>query len=99
MPHASFNKKTAHEIIKYLKSNHQQILLFFKVDEKEREYRIGQRDAFSPWLVTTHLAVVRAFPPRGASLFHPMWAIITLTLTTNQPAVASSTNSPLLYPL
>jgi putative transposase len=44
MPHASFNKKTAHEIIKDLKQNHVNALALFKVDEKEREYRIWQRD-------------------------------------------------------
>ncbi len=44
MPHASFNKKTAHEIVKDLKINHLNVLTFFNVDEKEREYRIWQRD-------------------------------------------------------
>lgn len=44
MPHASFNKKTAHEIVKDLKINHPLVLPFFKVNEKEREYRIWQRD-------------------------------------------------------
>ena len=47
MPHASFNKKTAHEILKDLKFNHQHVLPFFSVDEKEREYRIWQRDALA----------------------------------------------------
>ena len=47
MPHASFNKKTAHEILKDLKFNHQDVLPFFRVDEKEREYRIWQRDALA----------------------------------------------------
>ena len=47
MPHASFNKKTAHEILKDLKLHHEQILPFFRVDEKGREYRIWQRDSLA----------------------------------------------------
>ena len=47
MPHASFNKKTAHEILKDLKLYHPQVLSYFRVDEKEREYRIWQRDALA----------------------------------------------------
>ena len=44
MPHASFNKYTSHEIVKHLKSNHTHILPMFAVEEKERKYRIWQRD-------------------------------------------------------
>lgn len=44
MPHASFNKATSHLIIKDLKRNDCITLYDFKVDEKEREYRIWQRD-------------------------------------------------------
>jgi len=44
MPHASFNKKIAHLIVKDLKEHHPLVLPYFKVDEKEREYRIWQRD-------------------------------------------------------
>ena len=47
MPHASFNKKVAHQIVKDLKLNHTNVLPFFKVDEKERAYRIFQRDALA----------------------------------------------------
>jgi len=47
MPHASFDKKTAHEILKDLKLYHSQLLFLFRVDEKEREYRIWQRDALA----------------------------------------------------
>ena len=47
MPHASFNKKTAHVILKDLKLHHARVLEFFKVNEKEREYRIWQRDALA----------------------------------------------------
>ena len=47
MPHASFNKKTAHNIVKDLKVNHPKLLDLFKVEEKEREYRIWQRDALA----------------------------------------------------
>jgi putative transposase len=44
MPHASFNKKTSHLIIKDLKENHMRVLPYFKVDDKERSYRVWQRD-------------------------------------------------------
>ena len=47
MPHASFNKKTGHEIIKDLKIHHPQVLSFFAVDDFERQYRIWQRDALA----------------------------------------------------
>ena len=44
MPHASFNKFTAHEIVKNLKKEHKNVLTQFKVDESERKFRIWQRD-------------------------------------------------------
>lgn len=44
MPHASFNKASAHLIIKDLKENHPLVLPYFKVDEPERTYRVWQRD-------------------------------------------------------
>ncbi len=44
MPHASFNKATAHAIIHDLKKNHTAVLPYFEVDEKERAFRIWQRD-------------------------------------------------------
>lgn len=44
MPHASFNKAIAHLIIKDLKQHHIAVLPHFKVEEKEREYRVWQRD-------------------------------------------------------
>lgn len=44
MPHASFNKSTAHLITKDLKENHLAVLAHFSVKEKERLYRIWQRD-------------------------------------------------------
>ncbi|MFC6191137.1 transposase [Dyadobacter subterraneus] len=44
MPHASFNKFTSHMILKDVKINHPNVLPYFKVDEKERQYRIWQRD-------------------------------------------------------
>jgi len=44
MPHASFNKATAHLITKDLKLNHPVVLPYFKVDDKQRSYRIWQRD-------------------------------------------------------
>jgi putative transposase len=44
MPHASFNKATAHEIIKDLKNHHTKVLPYFKVNDHERSYRVWQRD-------------------------------------------------------
>jgi putative transposase len=44
MPHASFNKQTAHLITKDLKTNHPAVLSYFEVQDKERSYRIWQRD-------------------------------------------------------
>lgn len=44
MPHASFNKATAHLIIKDLKENSSSVLSQFNVNEKERSYRIWRRD-------------------------------------------------------
>lgn len=44
MPHASFNKSTAHNIVKDLKIKHPQVLPFFKVSDTERSHRIWQRD-------------------------------------------------------
>ncbi len=44
MAHASFNKFTSHLILKDLKGNHPQVLPYFKVEEKERNYRVWQRD-------------------------------------------------------
>src|SRR5690606_6864373 len=44
MPHASFNKATTHLIVKDLKMNHEKVLPYFKVEEKERSYRVWQRD-------------------------------------------------------
>lgn len=47
MPHASFNKFSAHLIIQYLKLNHPNDVVLFKVDESERNHRIWQRDALA----------------------------------------------------
>ena len=44
MPHASFNKYTSHEMVKQLKNNHPHLLPVFAVEEKDRKYRIWQRD-------------------------------------------------------
>jgi REP element-mobilizing transposase RayT len=43
-PHASFNKATAHKIRIDLKLHHPQVLAHFLVNERERQYRIWQRD-------------------------------------------------------
>lgn len=47
MPHASFNKFTAHKITEDLRLHHPAVLHLFKVEEKERKYRIWQRDALA----------------------------------------------------
>lgn len=44
MPNASFNKAVGHEIIKDIKQNHPAVLPYFMVDDKERKYRVWQRD-------------------------------------------------------
>jgi len=44
MPHASFNKATAHLIVKDLKLHHPKLLPTYKVISRERSYRIWQRD-------------------------------------------------------
>jgi REP element-mobilizing transposase RayT len=44
MPYASCNKNTGHEILKDLKKNHISVLPFFEVKERERSYRVWQRD-------------------------------------------------------
>ena len=52
MPHASFNKATAHKIVKDLKNKHTKVLPFFKVDDRERSYRVWQRDPLAVLLDT-----------------------------------------------
>lgn len=47
MPHASFNKFTAHQFQKTLKLNNPELLNQFKVEETERKYRFWQRDALA----------------------------------------------------
>ena len=44
MPHASFNKATAHEIRTDLLNHHPKVLAHFKVSDRDRSYRIWQRD-------------------------------------------------------
>lgn len=44
MPHASFNKAVGHLIIKDLKQNHPNLLPHYAVQERERKYRVWQRD-------------------------------------------------------
>lgn len=44
MPKSSFNKKVSHEIIKDLKKHHPMMLKRFEVQDKDRKYRLWQRD-------------------------------------------------------
>ena len=50
MPHASFNKATAHEIMKDLKSEEPNRISQFRVNEKEREFRVWIRDPLAVWM-------------------------------------------------
>jgi hypothetical protein len=43
VPHASFQKHTAHAILSDLKIIHLNVLAHFKVEEKERIYRFWQK--------------------------------------------------------
>jgi putative transposase len=47
MPHASFNKFTAHQFQELLRQNHPKLLEPFKVEELERKYRFWQRNALA----------------------------------------------------
>jgi putative transposase len=42
MPHASFNKSTAHLMVNDLKENHNKVLPYFEVKEKDRSFRTGK---------------------------------------------------------
>ncbi|MGV3502835.1 MAG: REP-associated tyrosine transposase [Adhaeribacter sp.] len=55
MPQASFTKATAHLILEDLKQNHPAVLPYFKVGEKERQYRIWQRDSLAILLFSKHM--------------------------------------------
>jgi REP element-mobilizing transposase RayT len=50
MPHASFNKATAHLLVQDLKIGHPKVLDYFKVKESERRYRIWQRDPLAVFM-------------------------------------------------
>ena len=44
MPQVSFMKYTAHQIQHDLRNHHPAVLEYFKVNEKDRQYRFWQRD-------------------------------------------------------
>ena len=52
LPNASFLKFTAHEIKNDLENNHQKVLEQFYVNEKDRSYRIWQRDPMAVQLLS-----------------------------------------------
>ncbi|MCX6352783.1 MAG: transposase [Bacteroidetes bacterium] len=54
-PNGSFNKETAHLILKDLKLYHKKVLPFFAVNEKERKHRIWQRDPLAIPIFTTEV--------------------------------------------
>ncbi len=56
MPHASFQKYTAHAIQSDLRIKHPDMLSFFKVDEKERAYRFWQRDPLAIPILSREMA-------------------------------------------
>lgn len=72
MPHASFNKFTSHVILKDLKANHPYVLPYFKVDEKERQYRIWQRDPLAV-LMDTKLKVEQKINYIHNNPLHERW--------------------------
>lgn len=47
MPHASFNKFTAHQFQRLLRQNNPELLNQYEVEETERKYRFWQRDALA----------------------------------------------------
>ncbi len=47
LPNASFTKFTAHSLEKHLQDNHKNVLEHFYVGEKDRRYRIWQRDSLA----------------------------------------------------
>lgn len=47
MPHASFNKFTAHQFLKHARRHHPNVLPYFQVDNDERTYRFWQRDTLA----------------------------------------------------
>ncbi|MCE7039743.1 transposase [Dyadobacter sp. CY312] len=72
MGHASFNKFTSHLIVKDLKINHPNVLPHFKVDEKERQYRIWQRDPLAI-LMDTKLKVEQKINYIHNNPLHERW--------------------------
>ncbi|MGN7987080.1 transposase [Pedobacter sp. 22226] len=54
MPHASFNKFTSHQIFQDLKLQHPEILPYFKVSDRERNFRLWQRDPLAILMDTTN---------------------------------------------
>jgi len=75
-PHASFNKFTSHLILKDLKSNHPKVLPYFKVDEKERQYRIWQRDPLAI-LMDSKLKVEQKINYIHNNPLHERWNLIS----------------------
>ena len=72
MGHASFNKFTSHLILKDLKSNHPNVLPYFKVQEKERQYRIWQRDPLAI-LMDTKLKIEQKINYIHNNPLHERW--------------------------
>lgn len=57
LPHASFQKYTAHAIQADLRTNHPEMLTRFKVDEPQRSFRIWQRDPLAIHIQGEKMAV------------------------------------------
>ena len=53
MPHASFNKFTAHQIISDLRKTNTNSLKQFEVNEEDRRYRVWQRDPLAVNMFST----------------------------------------------
>lgn len=56
LPHASFRKYTAHALLSDLKLNHPNVLVHFKIEERERFYRFWQRDPLAVLIQGCELA-------------------------------------------
>ena len=56
MPYASFQKYTAHSIYSDLGITHPKVLIHFKVEERERDYRIWKRDPLAVKILSREMA-------------------------------------------
>ncbi|MCY7352254.1 MAG: transposase [Cytophagaceae bacterium] len=72
MPYASFNKHTAHETVKDLKSNHPNVLAYFVVNDAERQHRIWRRNPLAI-LMNSRLKVEQKLDYIHRDPLHERW--------------------------